>query len=162
MIYILLAHMVSRGPLTFSLQEQHANPSGNWINSKEHSSHTNNAGGSNSNQRASEPASYLEIYGRSLCKCHTNKLYLGMPLAWVTLMNGPRRTACFTKGLPNYTFSTLNSVWFSYYQNCNRKYYPEVQLEVVSGSATGSSTGRVTGSITGSATEETQTNRLTN
>ncbi len=29
-------------------------------------------------------------------------------------MNGPRRTACFAKRMPDYTFSTLNSTWFSY------------------------------------------------
>ncbi len=31
-----------------------------------------------------------------------------------TIMNGPRRTACFAKGIPNNTFFTLNSKWFSY------------------------------------------------
>ena len=30
------------------------------------------------------------------------------------LMNGPRRTACFAKGMPNYSFSILNSIRFSY------------------------------------------------
>ena len=29
-------------------------------------------------------------------------------------MNGPLRIACFAKGIPSYTFSTLNSLWFSY------------------------------------------------
>ena len=29
-------------------------------------------------------------------------------------MNGPQRTACFTKRMPNYTFFTLDSTWFEY------------------------------------------------
>ncbi len=29
-------------------------------------------------------------------------------------MNGPRRTACFAKGMPNYIFFTLDSTWFDY------------------------------------------------
>ncbi len=29
-------------------------------------------------------------------------------------MNGPRRTACFAKGMPNYTFFTLDSTWLEY------------------------------------------------
>ncbi len=32
----------------------------------------------------------------------------------LTEMNGPRRTACFAKGMPNYTFFTLDSTWFEY------------------------------------------------
>ncbi len=29
-------------------------------------------------------------------------------------MNGPRRTACFAKEIPNYNFFTLDSTWFEY------------------------------------------------
>ena len=36
------------------------------------------------------------------------------PDNYFEIMNGPQRTAFFAKGMPNYTFSTLNSIWFSY------------------------------------------------
>ena len=29
-------------------------------------------------------------------------------------MNGPRRTACFAKGMSNYTLFTLDSTWLEY------------------------------------------------
>ncbi len=32
-------------------------------------------------------------------------------------MNGPRRTACFAKGMSNYTFFTLDRTWFEYTDN---------------------------------------------
>ncbi len=38
----------------------------------------------------------------------------GIPIANLEEMNGPRRTACFAKGMPNYNFFTLDSTWFEY------------------------------------------------
>ena len=40
-----------------------------------------------------------------LISLHVTTLPIGIPIT----MNGLQRTACFTKGMPNYAFSTLNS-----------------------------------------------------